>query len=176
MYTIKQAAARTGLSVPTIRVWERRYGVVKPSRTAAGYRLYDDVAIARLQAMQRLVDGDGWRPSQAAERVRAVGDDPAGLALLAPEPEAVASAAPGSRSAVDAAGAPDSTGDGVAAFYAATRALDVDGVDQVLDDAFARQRFEGAMRDRRGLVERRDRRGRRARGERNRAAPPVPAV
>jgi hypothetical protein len=147
MYTIKQAAARTGLSVPTIRVWERRYGVVKPSRTAAGYRLYDDVAIARLQAMQRLVDGDKWRPSQAAERVRAVGDDPAGLALLAPEPEAVASAAPGSGAAVDAAGAPDSTGDGVASFYAATRQLDVDGVEQVLDDAFARQRFEGAMRD-----------------------------
>jgi methanogenic corrinoid protein MtbC1 len=144
MYTIKQAAARTGLSVPTIRVWERRYGVVNPSRTAAGYRLYDDVAIARLQAMQRLVDRDGWRPSQAAERVRAVGDDPAGLALLGPEPEAVASAASGSGAAAAALGA---TGDGVAAFYAATRQLDVDGVDQVLDDAFARQRFEGAMRD-----------------------------
>ena len=42
MYTIKQAAARSGLSVPTVRAWERRYGVVHPERTASGYRLYDD--------------------------------------------------------------------------------------------------------------------------------------
>ena len=86
MYTIKQAAARTGLSVPTIRAWERRYGVVRPSRTAAGYRLYDDDALARLLAMRRLVDGDGWRPSQAAERVIAAGDS-AGLAALGREPD-----------------------------------------------------------------------------------------
>src|SRR6478735_2400185 len=75
MYTIKQAALRTGLSIPTIRAWERRYGVVAPSRTAAGYRLYDDNAIARLNAMRSLVEIDGWRPSQAAERVDAPGLD-----------------------------------------------------------------------------------------------------
>ena len=55
MYTINQAAARTGLSVPIIRVWERRYGVVHPSRTPAGYRLYNDESIARLVAMRHLV-------------------------------------------------------------------------------------------------------------------------
>jgi methanogenic corrinoid protein MtbC1 len=144
MYTIKQAAARTGISVPTIRVWERRYAVVDPARTPAGYRLYDDVAIARLQAMQRLVERDGWRPSQASERVREVGDDPAALAALGREADVEASAgrAPGA-----AGEAPGPTTDGVAAFYAAARQLDVDGLDQVLDDAFARQRFEGAMRD-----------------------------
>ena len=48
MYTIKQAAIRTGLSIPTIRAWERRYGVIDPARTAGGYRLYDDEAIERL--------------------------------------------------------------------------------------------------------------------------------
>ena len=51
MYTIKQAAARTGLNVPTIRAWERRYGVVSPTRTAAGYRLYDGTDVRRLQPM-----------------------------------------------------------------------------------------------------------------------------
>src|SRR4249919_896872 len=75
MYTIKQAAARTGLSIPTIRAWERRYGVVSPSRTPAGYRLYDDAAIARLNAMRSLVETDGWRPSQAAARVGMPGLD-----------------------------------------------------------------------------------------------------
>src|SRR4029077_17330070 len=80
MYTIKQAAARTGVAVPTIRAWERRYGVVSPARTTAGYRLYDDDAVERLAAMRFLVETEGWRPSQAAERVK----DPAGdLAALA---------------------------------------------------------------------------------------------
>jgi DNA-binding transcriptional MerR regulator len=69
MYTIRQASLRTGVSVPLIRAWERRYGVVAPRRTASGYRLYDDEAIARLLAMRRLVD-DGWQPSAAATALR----------------------------------------------------------------------------------------------------------
>ena len=79
MFTIKQAAARTGLSVPIIRVWERRYGVVQPSRTPAGYRLYDDESIARLVAMRRLVAEEGWKPSQAAQRVLEPGTDLRGV-------------------------------------------------------------------------------------------------
>ena len=46
MYTIKEAAARTGLTVPVLRAWERRYGVVAPTRTAGGYRVYDEAALA----------------------------------------------------------------------------------------------------------------------------------
>ena len=68
MYTIKEAAARTGISVALLRAWERRYGVVEPVRTAAGYRVYDDAALDRLRAMRRLVD-DGWSPSLAAEAI-----------------------------------------------------------------------------------------------------------
>ena len=79
MYTIKQAAARSGLTVPTVRVWERRYGVVHPERTPSGYRLYDDAAIARLIAMRHLVEVQGIRPSQAADQVLAAGADIAGL-------------------------------------------------------------------------------------------------
>ena len=73
MYTIKQAALRTGLAIPTIRAWERRYGIVQPTRTAGGYRIYDDEAIGRLAAMRRLVEVDGVRPSQAADEVRSRG-------------------------------------------------------------------------------------------------------
>ena len=45
MYTIKRAAELTGISVATLRAWERRYGVVHPQRSDGGYRLYgpDDV-------------------------------------------------------------------------------------------------------------------------------------
>src|SRR5215212_3263433 len=59
MYTIKEASARSGVPIPLLRAWERRYGVVRPARTAAAYRLYADEDIARLRAMRRLLD-DGW--------------------------------------------------------------------------------------------------------------------
>ena len=69
MYTIKHAAEVTGLSVATLRAWERRYGVVTPHRTEAGYRLYDDEAVHALSVMASLVV-EGWSPRQAAD-----GDD-----------------------------------------------------------------------------------------------------
>ncbi|MEO8463040.1 MAG: MerR family transcriptional regulator [Chloroflexota bacterium] len=70
MYTIKQAAQRSGVPVSLLRAWERRYGVVAPVRSTGGYRLYDDESIARLRAMKVLVDG-GWAASQAAATVLA---------------------------------------------------------------------------------------------------------
>lgn len=66
MWTIKEAADRAGLSPDVLRAWERRYGVVRPTRTSSGYRLYSEADIGRLQAMQRLID-DGFRPREAAE-------------------------------------------------------------------------------------------------------------
>src|SRR5580765_299435 len=68
MYTIKETAARTSVPVSLLRAWERRYGIVAPLRTPAGYRLYDDAAIDRLRTMRRLVD-DGWSPSIAAAAI-----------------------------------------------------------------------------------------------------------
>ena len=47
MYTIRQAALRSGVSVPLLRAWERRYGIVQPARTAAGYRVYGPCEMVR---------------------------------------------------------------------------------------------------------------------------------
>jgi MerR family transcriptional regulator, light-induced transcriptional regulator len=69
MYTIRQAALRSGVSVPLIRAWERRYGLVRPGRLSNGYRVYDDASINLLLAMRRLVN-DGWQPSAAAAALR----------------------------------------------------------------------------------------------------------
>ena len=152
MYTIKQAAVRTGLSVPTIRVWERRYGVVRPDRTPAGYRIYDEAAIARLIAMRTLVTEKGWQPRQAAQRVLEPGVDLASLAgaptptdpLTAPsrataEPESDLIAGAGG-------GAPAARGPAlVTAFVSAARALDVPAMERILDESFAAQRFELAI-------------------------------
>lgn len=137
MYTIKQAATRTGLSIPTIRAWERRYGVVEPVRTAAGYRLYDEAAIERLAAMRSLVETDGWRPSQAAERIAAPGVDLASLARRGEGSRAEDEGTPTRPAAVN--------DEPIAAFLAAAATLDVDRMEGVLDEAFAAQRFELAM-------------------------------
>lgn len=69
MFTIKHAAAATGVPEATLRTWERRYGVVAPERSEGGYRTYDPTALARLSAMRRLVDA-GWSPARAAAAIR----------------------------------------------------------------------------------------------------------
>ena len=140
MYTIKEAAARSGLSVPTVRVWERRYGVVHPERTASGYRLYDERAIARLIAMRHLVTHDGMRPSQAAERIPTADEDLAALVERALRSD---DGAP-TRSRGEARSAEQTDG-AVEAFMSATRRLDVVAMDRILDGAFASERFESAL-------------------------------
>lgn len=139
MYTIKEAAARTGLSIPTVRVWERRYGIVRPSRTAAGYRLYDDESIGRLVAMRRLVENEGWRPSQAAEHVLAVGTDAS---------VGAGDVGPGAGPVSDDRGALTRSAElAVDAFLVAALQFDVPAMERILDESFAAQRFESAMDD-----------------------------
>ena len=69
VYTVKHVARMTGISADTVRMWERRYGVVEPARSEGGYRLYDEAAVRRLAAMQALVAA-GWSPRLAAEQVK----------------------------------------------------------------------------------------------------------
>ncbi len=64
MFTIKEAAERANLSPDLLRAWERRYGVVSPSRSATGYRLYSAADIERLALMRHLV-ASGFRPLEA---------------------------------------------------------------------------------------------------------------
>lgn len=68
MYTVKHVARMTGIPADTVRMWERRYGVVEPTRSGGGYRMYDETAVRRLAAMQALVMA-GWSPKRAAEQV-----------------------------------------------------------------------------------------------------------
>jgi MerR family transcriptional regulator, light-induced transcriptional regulator len=141
MYTIRQAAARSGLNIPTLRAWERRYGVVDPVRTAGGYRLYDDAAISRLIAMRHLVERQGLRPRQAADEVLAGGAELEALIDRATA-ETETTAVP--RTAISSGAWSDELVD---AFVMAARALDVARMDRLLDEAFAAQRFEAALED-----------------------------
>ncbi|MEO6564440.1 MAG: MerR family transcriptional regulator [Casimicrobiaceae bacterium] len=51
------AAARfAGVAVETLRVWERRYGVVRPRLSPRGQRLYSAADVRRLLLIKKLVD------------------------------------------------------------------------------------------------------------------------
>jgi methanogenic corrinoid protein MtbC1 len=53
-HQIRVAARRAGLTVATLRAWERRHGAVRPVRTATARRLYSDADIERLALLRRL--------------------------------------------------------------------------------------------------------------------------
>lgn len=52
-HPMRLVARRTGLTPARLRIWERRYGVVRPERSAGGQRLYSDDDIARLTLLAR---------------------------------------------------------------------------------------------------------------------------
>lgn len=54
-YRIGAVARMTGIALPTLRMWERRYAVVEPERTPAGGRLYTREHVARLALLQAAV-------------------------------------------------------------------------------------------------------------------------
>lgn len=65
---IGEVSRRTGVAVPTLRAWERRYGLLAPARTDGGHRLYSEADVERVHAMQRLLD-EGWSAAAAAREV-----------------------------------------------------------------------------------------------------------
>jgi MerR family transcriptional regulator, light-induced transcriptional regulator len=70
---IGELAKRTGVSPELLRAWEQRYGLLQPTRTAGGFRLYSAADEARVQRMQRLVSG-GLAAAQAARLILSGGE------------------------------------------------------------------------------------------------------
>jgi DNA-binding transcriptional MerR regulator/methylmalonyl-CoA mutase cobalamin-binding subunit len=56
MYTIKAVAQATGLTVETLRAWERRYGIVEPGRDAGGRRVYRAEDVLRLRRLREATE------------------------------------------------------------------------------------------------------------------------
>jgi MerR family transcriptional regulator, light-induced transcriptional regulator len=63
---IGELSQRVGVTTDTLRVWERRYGLLKPRRTAGNARLYSAVDEARVRLMQRYIN-ERVPPAQAAQ-------------------------------------------------------------------------------------------------------------
>jgi len=80
MYSIKAVSRATGLTVETLRAWERRYGVVVPQRDEMGRRVYRAEDVLRLRRLR-----------EATERGHPIGRlvalDDTSLAHLLHEPE-----------------------------------------------------------------------------------------
>lgn len=56
MYGIGVASRLSGVPTETIRIWERRYGLPNPGRSAGGHRIYSDPDVELLKAIRSLVD------------------------------------------------------------------------------------------------------------------------
>jgi MerR family transcriptional regulator, light-induced transcriptional regulator len=73
---IGELARRSGVSTDLLRAWERRYALLEPVRTAAGYRLYSAQDEARVHAMQANL-ARGLSAAEAARLARADAAGPA---------------------------------------------------------------------------------------------------
>ncbi|MDQ2868397.1 MAG: MerR family transcriptional regulator [Verrucomicrobiota bacterium] len=63
--TINYVSRQTGLGIHAIRVWEKRYGAVKPARAANNRRLYSEKEVERLKLL-RQATGAGHSIGQIA--------------------------------------------------------------------------------------------------------------
>jgi len=83
-FRIGELSRRSGVSPDLLRAWERRYGLLEPSRSAGGLRLYSEEDVVRVRAMQSQLEAGLAAAEAAAVAVSAragaaegVGDAPA---------------------------------------------------------------------------------------------------
>lgn len=62
---IAAVARRTGVPSATLRKWEQRYGVLRPTRSSGGHRRYSDVDVTRVEWLKDRL-GEGLRIGEAA--------------------------------------------------------------------------------------------------------------
>jgi DNA-binding transcriptional MerR regulator/methylmalonyl-CoA mutase cobalamin-binding subunit len=67
-YQIRQVSEMLGVPRNTLIAWERRYGIVQPHRSPAGYRLYTEEHVDILRRVKALVD-EGFRAGDACRMV-----------------------------------------------------------------------------------------------------------
>ena len=65
---IGELSRRSGVSPELLRAWERRYGLLEPTRTEGGLRLYSDDDLERVLSMQRHL-AEGIAAAEAAALV-----------------------------------------------------------------------------------------------------------
>lgn len=69
---IAALSRRTGVPADTLRKWEQRYGVLRPTRTGGGQRRYSELDVARVEWLQERL-GEGYRIGEASALLGGVG-------------------------------------------------------------------------------------------------------
>ncbi|MBN2213350.1 MAG: MerR family transcriptional regulator [Bacteroidales bacterium] len=64
-YTIKDLEKLSGIKAHTIRIWEKRYGIIEPQRTSTNIRTYCDLDLKRLLNIS-LLNQNGFKISKIA--------------------------------------------------------------------------------------------------------------
>ncbi len=128
---IGDLARRTGLSVDVLRAWERRYGVLRPQRSAGGFRLYSSQDEDTVRTMLAQIDR-GFPPAQAAKLALAQLTLPVGHTVPA-QP--------------DGAGADGALMLGRADLYAALTEFHGGRAHQLIDELFAGFTVDAVLRE-----------------------------
>lgn len=84
---IGELSKRSGVSPELLRAWERRYGLLSPTRSAGGLRLYSLDDLERVRLMRQHLDG-GLAAAEAATLVSRAPLGEAGEAPVLAPPEA----------------------------------------------------------------------------------------
>jgi len=138
---IGELATRVGVSTHVLRAWETRYGLLQPSRSAGGYRLYGPEDERRVREVVALRD-QGVSAVEASRRVLAA--ERAGSSPTAVSPEGAAAAENGEGRDEGMRADPPVL---VAQLLDAISALDEDRAHAVLDTAFLDRSVESAIVD-----------------------------
>lgn len=56
LFPIREVARLTGINPVTLRAWERRYGLIQPTRTESGHRLYSMADIEKVRSILNWID------------------------------------------------------------------------------------------------------------------------
>jgi len=56
LFPIREVSRLTGVNPVTLRAWERRYGLIQPTRTESGHRLYSMTDIERVRSIVDWID------------------------------------------------------------------------------------------------------------------------
>jgi DNA-binding transcriptional MerR regulator len=67
-FRIQVVSELTAVPAPTLRAWERRYGIPTPARTASAYRLYSDHDVAMVRRLRDLC-ANGMSIAEAARMI-----------------------------------------------------------------------------------------------------------
>ena len=66
LYSIKELETLSDVKSHTIRIWEKRYSLLRPSRTQTNIRVYDDTQLRKLLNVALLIK-QGYKISKIAQ-------------------------------------------------------------------------------------------------------------